>query len=80
MNELIECIACIAKGLVDDPDAVQVSLGGDERNVIQLRVASNDLGKVIGKSGRTAEAMRIILNAGAAKAGVSCRLNIVDED
>jgi len=78
MKELIECIRCIAKGLVDDPDAVRVDLG-ESGDVIELRVAPGDLGKVIGKNGRTADALRVILHAGAVKAGISCRLDIMDE-
>ena len=79
MNELIECVACAAKALVDDPDAVDVNLSeGEGISVISLRVAPDDLGKVIGKSGRTAEALRVILAAGAKKAGVKCRLEIAE--
>ena len=79
MEELIECVACAAKALVDDPDAVDISLSdGEGFSVMTLRVAPDDLGKVIGKSGRTAEALRIIVAAGAKKAGVKCRLEIAE--
>jgi predicted RNA-binding protein YlqC (UPF0109 family) len=65
MKELIEYIA---KLLVDNPEEVSVTeLEGEQTSVIELRVAKEDLGKVIGKQGRTARAMRIILGAASAK-------------
>ncbi len=65
MKELIEYIA---KVLVDNPDEVKVTeLEGKQTSVIELRVAKEDLGKVIGKQGRTARAMRTILGAASAK-------------
>ncbi len=78
MKELLECIECAAKALVDNPDAVNVRVDESNESVIQLSVAEGDLGKVIGKSGRTAEALRTILTAAAAKHGKSCRLDIVE--
>jgi predicted RNA-binding protein YlqC (UPF0109 family) len=65
MKELIEYIA---RALVDKPEEVSVTeLEGEQTSVIELRVAKEDLGKVIGKQGRTARAMRIILGAASAK-------------
>ncbi|MBE9574823.1 MAG: KH domain-containing protein [Proteobacteria bacterium] len=65
MKDLIEYIA---KVLVDNPDEVKVTeLEGKQTSVIELRVAKEDLGKVIGKQGRTARAMRTILGAASAK-------------
>jgi predicted RNA-binding protein YlqC (UPF0109 family) len=65
MKELIEYIA---KALVDKPEVVSVTeLEGRQTSVIELRVAKEDLGKVIGKQGRTARAMRTILGAASAK-------------
>ena len=65
MKELIEYIA---KALVDDPDGVSVSeVEGEIASVIELKVAKSDLGKVIGKQGRTARAMRTILSAASTK-------------
>ncbi len=65
MKELIEYIA---KVLVDNPDEVRVTeLEGKQTSVIELRVAKEDLGKVIGKQGRTARAMRTILGAASTK-------------
>lgn len=63
-----ELVSMMAKALVDDPDAVTVTeIGGEQTSVIELRVAKEDLGKVIGKQGRTAKAMRTILGAASAK-------------
>ncbi len=65
MKELVEYIA---KVLVDNPDEVEVTeLEGKQTSVIELRVAKEDLGKVIGKQGRTARAMRTILGAASTK-------------
>jgi len=65
MKDLIEYIA---KVLVDNPDDVRVTeLEGKQTSVIELRVAKEDLGKVIGKQGRTARAMRTILGAASTK-------------
>ncbi len=65
MKDLIEYIA---KVLVDNPDDVSVTeLEGKQTSVIELRVAKEDLGKVIGKQGRTARAMRTILGAASTK-------------
>ena len=68
MIEMKELIEYIAKVLVDNPDEVKVTeLEGKQTSVIELRVAKEDLGKVIGKQGRTARAMRTILGAASAK-------------
>lgn len=74
-----ELIAVIARSLVDEPDAVKVSRSDDDNNVtIELTVAADDLGKVIGKQGRTARALRSILAAAAAKENKRSRLEIVE--
>ena len=66
--EMKELIEYIAKALVDNPDEVSVTeLEGKQTSVIELRVAKEDLGKVIGKQGRTARAMRTILGAASTK-------------
>jgi predicted RNA-binding protein YlqC (UPF0109 family) len=76
MKELIEYIA---KALVDNPDAVKVAeVDGERTTVIELSVASEDRGKVIGKEGRTARAMRTILSAASAKARKRAVLEIVE--
>lgn len=65
MKELIELIA---KSLVDSPSEVMVKeLEGDQTTVLELRVAEGDLGKVIGRQGRTARAIRTILGASGLK-------------
>ncbi len=65
---LRELVEYIAKSLVDNPDAVQVTeVGGEQTVVYELRVAKEDLGKVIGKQGRTARAIRTILSAASTK-------------
>ncbi len=65
MKELIEMIA---KALVDSPDDVVVNeVSGEQTTVLELRVAQSDLGKVIGKQGRTARAVRTLLGAAGMK-------------
>jgi hypothetical protein len=63
-----ELIKYIAQALVDRPEVVEVSeVEGNQTSVLELKVAKEDLGKVIGKQGRTARAMRTILSAASAK-------------
>ena len=63
-----ELVSYIAKALVDQPDDVKVlEVEGEQTSVIELKVAKDDLGKVIGKQGRTARAMRTILSAASTK-------------
>jgi predicted RNA-binding protein YlqC (UPF0109 family) len=63
-----ELIRYIARALVDNPDAVEVNeIEGEQTSVIELKVAKEDLGKVIGKQGRTARSMRTILSAASTK-------------
>jgi uncharacterized protein len=65
MRALVEYIT---KALVDSPDEVVVTeVEGEKTTVLELRVASSDLGKVIGKQGKTARAIRVILNAASTK-------------
>lgn len=72
-------IETIAKSLVDRPEKVSVTeTKGEKTTIIELRVAQEDLGKVIGKQGRTAGAMRTILNASASKRGQRCVLEILE--
>jgi predicted RNA-binding protein YlqC (UPF0109 family) len=76
MRELIEYIA---KALVDKPEDVEVKeTEGEKTTIVELRVAQEDLGKVIGKQGKTARAMRIILNAAGTKMGKRCVLEILE--
>ncbi|MBF0113001.1 MAG: KH domain-containing protein [Desulfamplus sp.] len=76
MKELIEYIA---KALVDNPNEVEVSeVEGSKTSVLELKVAKEDLGKVIGKQGRSARAMRTILSAASAKLKKRTVLEIVE--
>lgn len=76
MKELVEFIA---GRLVDHPDQIEVATQEDEENVIiELRVAQEDLGKVIGKQGRTARAMRVVLAASQPGDGKRTRLEIIE--
>jgi hypothetical protein len=69
----------MAKSLVDKPDDVVVSeVDGERTTVYELRVATSDLGKVIGKQGKTARAMRTILSAAGTKLGKRCVLEILE--
>jgi predicted RNA-binding protein YlqC (UPF0109 family) len=76
MKELIQYIAT---ALVDNPDQVQVKeTEQDDTIIIELTVAKEDLGKVIGKQGRTARAMRSLLSAAAGKVNKRSRLEIME--
>ena len=77
MKELIEAIA---KALVDNPDQVSVrAVEGEQVTVLELRVHPSDLGKVIGKQGRTARAIRIILGAAGMKLKRRFNLEIIEK-
>lgn len=74
-----DLITLIAKALVDNPDEVEVSeVLGEQTSVIELKVAKDDLGKVIGKQGRTARAMRTILSAASTKIRKRTVLEIIE--
>ncbi len=74
-----ELILCIAKALVDNPDQVVVEeITTQQTLVLELRVAKEDIGKVIGKKGRTAQAMRTILSCASAKIQKRAILEIVE--
>jgi hypothetical protein len=76
---LKELIEFMARALVDNPDKVRVSeIEGEQTSVIELRVAKDDLGKVIGKQGRTARAMRTILSAASTKIRKRAVLEIIE--
>lgn len=76
MKVLIELMA---KSLVDKPEEVAVAeVDGERTTVYELRVATSDLGKVIGKQGKTARAMRTILSAAGTKLGKRCVLEILE--
>ncbi len=74
-----DLITYIAKSLVDKPNDVDVSeVEGNQTTVLELKVAKEDLGKVIGKQGRTAQAMRTILSAVSAKIKKRTVLEIIE--
>ncbi|GBE03419.1 hypothetical protein BMS3Abin09_00334 [bacterium BMS3Abin09] len=76
MKSLVEQMA---KALVDSQDEVSVAVvDGEKTSVFELRVATNDIGKVIGKKGNTARAMRTILSAAGNKLGKRCVLEILE--
>ncbi|KJU83588.1 hypothetical protein MBAV_004216 [Candidatus Magnetobacterium bavaricum] len=76
MKELVEIMA---KALVDSPEEVAVNeIDGEKTTVFELRVAATDLGKVIGKQGKTARAMRTILSAAGTKIGKRSVLEILE--
>ncbi|MCY4378861.1 MAG: KH domain-containing protein [Candidatus Dadabacteria bacterium] len=79
MSQLKDFVEFMAKSIVDNPEEVQVTeVAGEKTTVIELRVASEDLGKVIGKQGRTAKAIRSILSASAAKMKKRAVLEILE--
>jgi len=74
-----DLVEYIAKSLVDDPAAVNVAVvEGDKSTILELRVAEEDIGKVIGKHGRIAKAIRTILSASSAAASKRIILEILD--
>jgi hypothetical protein len=76
---LKELVEYIAKALVDHPEQVSVNeVDGEKTTILELSVAEDDLGKVIGKGGRTARAMRTILSAAATKANKRAVLEILE--
>ena len=76
MKEIIEIIA---RAIVDQPDVVSVTeVGGVNTSILELKVAKTDIGKVIGKQGRTASAMRTILSAVSGKTRKHIVLEIIE--
>ncbi len=76
MKELIEFIV---KALVDDPSAIEITeVAGDKVTIYELRAAKSDIGKVIGKRGRTASAIRTLMNAVSARQGKRAVLEIIE--
>ena len=79
MSELRELMEYVSKALVDMPDNVEVNeVLGEQTTVIELKVDKTDLGKVIGKQGRTARALRTILNAASTKLKKRSVLEIIE--
>ncbi|MDE0032610.1 MAG: KH domain-containing protein [Deltaproteobacteria bacterium] len=77
MKELVQYLA---RSIVNQPDAVEVTeTQNDDASVFELKVAKEDLGRIIGKQGRTAKSLRTILTAAAARVDRKVVLEIVDE-
>ena len=74
-----ELVEYVAKSLVDSPDQVEINqIEGEKSTILELRVATDDIGKVIGKHGRIARALRTILAAAATRSGKRVVLEILD--
>lgn len=74
-----ELVLYVAKSLVDEPDEVEVNvIEGEKSTILELKVAAGDVGKVIGKHGRIAKAVRTILSAASTKTGKRVVLEILD--
>ena len=77
MREVLEYVA---RALVDEPDAVEVTeVEGEGSVLLQLKVAPDDMGKVIGKRGRTVKAIRSVVRAAGSRQGISTMVEIVEE-
>jgi predicted RNA-binding protein YlqC (UPF0109 family) len=77
MKELVQYLA---KSLVNNPEAVEVrEIERDSASVLELKVAKEDLGRIIGKQGRTAKSIRTILNAAASRSNRKVLLEIIEE-
>jgi predicted RNA-binding protein YlqC (UPF0109 family) len=74
-----ELLEYVAREIVDDPDSVEVTESEDDRGtLLSLRVAPDDMGKVIGRSGRTARAIRTVVKAAAIRSGAHVAVEIVE--
>ena len=74
-----ELVEYIVKSLVDEPESVELNeIEGEKSTILELRVSPNDIGKVIGKQGRIAKALRTSLSATATKSGKHASLEILD--
>lgn len=74
-----ELVTTIARALVDDPEAIEVrEIEDGAHTLIELRVAKSDIGKVIGKDGKTAQSIRMLISAASQKAGRRVHLDILD--
>ena len=74
-----ELVEYIVRSLVDQPESVEVNVvEGEKSTILELRVSQDDIGKVIGKQGRIAKALRTILSATATKSGKHASLEILD--
>jgi predicted RNA-binding protein YlqC (UPF0109 family) len=79
MSQLKDLVESIVKALVDNPDEVDLKeIEGERTTVYELKVGEGDLGKVIGKHGRTAHSIRVLLSAAATKDGKKVVLEILE--
>ncbi len=75
-----ELVAYLAKALVNNPDEVEVSeIQGETAAILELRVAKEDLGRIIGKQGRTAKSIRTLINAAASRTNRKVVLEIIED-
>jgi predicted RNA-binding protein YlqC (UPF0109 family) len=75
-----DLVVSIAKALVDEVGRIEINeIVGNQTNILELKVAKEDIGKMIGRQGRTAEAIRTIINCAAAKLNKRYILQIIDE-
>src|SRR5262245_30956984 len=80
-NAMKDLVLYLAKSLVNHPDEVEVKeIQGETAAILELRVAKEDLGRIIGKQGRTAKSIRTILNAAASRTNRKVVLEIVEEN
>lgn len=81
IREMKELLEVMSRALVDEPDRVEVTpVDTGERIVLELRVADDDMGRVIGKGGRRAQAMRSIIKAKATRVGLRSAVDIIDRE
>ncbi len=79
MSSLKDLLHFLATSIVDEPDKVEIEeIVEGEKTVLRLRVAPDDMGKVIGRQGKTAKALRALLSAAAVKRGIWSSMDIVD--
>ncbi len=80
-TNLGELVAMLARAMVDEPDAVEVlEVSGVQTTILELKVAKSDVGKVVGKQGRNAQALRIIVSAAATKLRRRAHLEVIEPD
>ena len=79
--KITEIVSMLIKALVDEPDKVEVTeTKGEKTTIYEARVAKNDMGKVIGRNGRTIESLRVIVSACGAKRKQRCSFQIIDDE
>jgi predicted RNA-binding protein YlqC (UPF0109 family) len=78
MNDLSELVRYLAMQLVDNPDAVEVTRRDGEQAIYELRVGPDDQGRIIGREGRTIQALRVLVGAAARKTGERATLELVE--